>query len=197
VKVLFPYHLVKEVRMGLIAEALGPMDQRAVLRLGPEIVTTLRKAAAAIRRGEGRTESTTWFGDSSVNWMNRLATNLSRIASVINCEAIRVHGSTIRQKRGDISTTTGRPNTWAAAQRPRGGWGTYTSVAGARGQGMNVRLSIKWNRSPLYRTPANRDSKFQVLVHELSHLLLNTDDGQSGDARREADNWGYFVEEFR
>jgi hypothetical protein len=129
--------------------------------------------------------------------MNRPAADLSKIASVINCEEIRVHGSTIQKKRGDISATTGRPDTWAAAQQPRDGWGNYTTIARARGQRMNVRLSIKWNRSPLYRTPANRDSKFQVLVHEISHLLLNTDDGQSGNPKREADNWGYFVEEFR
>lgn len=63
-------------------------------------------------------------------------------------------------------------------------------------------------------TPA--DSQFCTLVHELTQLILGTEDVEKGgitmygvdnarqlastspyDAKDNADNWGYFVEEFR
>ncbi|MCK6435334.1 MAG: hypothetical protein L6Q68_20240, partial [Aquabacterium sp.] len=50
--------------MGFIAQGLGPTDSAIVSRMGPEIVRVLRKASAEIQRGNGRAESTLWFGDT-------------------------------------------------------------------------------------------------------------------------------------
>jgi hypothetical protein len=70
---------------------------------------------------------------------------------------------------------------------------------------------VSWNLAPLFRPndqPAG--SMFQTLVHKLSHLVLGTDDHAYGvadclklaqhdplSAKKNADSWGYFVEEFR
>jgi hypothetical protein len=180
---------------------LGPADQTAVRLLSPIIITTLRKAAAEIKRGGGVAESEKWFGDSAGPWLRRLGDNLNRMASVVNVEDIKISFRSVNHRKGSF----------AAASRPAGGWGTYTAVSDARGQNFLIQLDTKWNDAPLFRTgnqPA--DSMFQTLVHEVTHLLLDTDDNEYGvnscltlaressyKAKGNADNWGYFVEEFR
>jgi len=63
----------------------------------------------------------------------------------------------------------------------------------------------------MYRpTPDDYNTKFHVLVHELSHLFMCLGDYateykpsldlvymDTNKAQRNADNWGYFLEEFR
>ncbi len=64
-----------------------------------------------------------------------------------------------------------------------------------------------------YRLPhcnGLHESKFQIMVHEITHLLIHTEDHKSGylaslklaedsdtNAWGNADNWAYFLEEFR
>jgi hypothetical protein len=194
--------------MGLLTVGgLGPTDQKEVNILGPEITRVLRKAAAEIQKGHGRGQSQTWFGDQAQAWMIDLQNKLNKMASVINCEQIQVHGEAWKER----SKTT-----FAASYEPKDGWGNYNSISRARDQEFEIALDIKWNNSIMYCTPANRDSKFQSLVHELTHLILGTDDivfngkktygteksknlsaSRPEDAKKNADNWGYFVEEFR
>jgi hypothetical protein len=72
----------------------------------------------------------------------------------------------------------------------------------------------------LYKTASDRDSAFQTISHELSHLLMGTKDhpwnppnakpkcygetkclalatGNDARAQSNADNWGYFIEDLR
>ncbi len=181
--------------------ALGPADQGYVVQLAPVIVTTLRKASAKLQRGQGTTESDRWFGDSAATWMSKLGTTLNRIATVTNVEDIEVSFRSLNHRKGSF----------AAANKPAGGWGTYTSVKDARGQNFRIQLDTAWNKAPLFRpTGVPADSMFQTLVHELTHMLVGTDDHEYGvnsclalaksspyKAKDNADNWGYFVEEFR
>jgi hypothetical protein len=86
---------------------------------------------------------------------------------------------------------------------------------------LTLELDSKWNVGlELYKTPTDRDSGFETIAHELSHLLMATKDhpwiaGQAkpkcygeekcrwladnNDVRAltNADNWGYFMEEIR
>ncbi|MDV6034726.1 MAG: hypothetical protein F9B45_32465 [Phycisphaera sp. RhM] len=191
--------------MGLVAQNLGPSDQTAITTLGPEIIRTLRTISGTIRAGNAASQ--TWFGDNGAAWIQELKRKLNRMASVINLQSIAVHGSELNRRGG---------GTYAAAQRPAGGWGDYTSVSASQGQNFHMRLDNNWNNSPLYATATNADSKFQTLVHELTHLILDTEDeeydgedaygvaacqGLAADdpatAKTNADNWGYFVESFR
>lgn len=191
--------------MGLTATGLGPADQAIVRTMGPEIVRILRSASANIREGNDRSQL--WFGDSSALWISQLRTKLDRMASVINLKSIDIHGSALDRRNG----------AFAAAQRPASGWRDNTANVGgagfitrSQGQGFHIRLDLKWNTAPSYRVGSSKDSKFQTLVHELSHLILDTEDEEYGSiecltlastdsarAKRNADSWAYFVEEFR
>jgi hypothetical protein len=192
--------------MGFIKTALGPADQQLVETLQPVIIATLRKAAISVQKGGGRAESNQWFGDASAPWMNDLARKLQMLASMINTKPIHVSFSPLSGRCG---------SEFAAALRPAGGWqdfvGGQNSMTIAQNQNFTMKLNLKWNTAPLYRSlkqPA--DSKFQTLVHECTHLFLNTDDDACGvrsceataarnpaTAKKTADCWGYFVEEFR
>ncbi len=192
--------------MGFKLVGLGPSDSANVLQLSPEIITTLRKASTAIAKGGGTVESQKWFGDVSRPWMQSLAQQLNRLASLINLQDIEVRFSAL----GDRDSSE-----FASASRPKCGWKNLTAGHGfmskARNQNYLITLNENWTNSPLYR-PLRQptDSKFQTLVHECTHLFLNTDDDAYGVrecehtatrnpviAKKTADNWGYFVEEFR
>ncbi len=195
--------------MGLVCRGLGPADAATVAELGPEIVRVLRRAAAEIEQGRGRAESTTWFGDTAAPWMRRLQAALNKMASVVNTKDINIGFATLERRKA---------GSYAAAFRPTGGWNVYTDLTTAEGRNFTIRLNLRWNSTPLYRTPPGTpgDSKFQTLVHELTHLILGTEDVRRGgatcygvaacqalaqaspaNAKDNADNWGYFVEEFR
>jgi hypothetical protein len=191
--------------MGFNNAGLGPSDQQIVQSLQPVIIDTLRKASTKIKQGGGRPESKKWFGDDSPGWMNELGRKLDTLASLINVKPIDVSFSNLNKRCS---------GEFAAAPMPVGGWNDFAGGANpmTAGQGRNFRiwLNLDWNTTPLYR-PFKRpaDSKFQTLVHECTHLFINTDDDaygvplcevtaarSSATAKKTADCWGYFVEEF-
>lgn len=192
--------------MGFNNAGLGPADQGIVQQLQSPIIETLRKASMQIQQGGGRTESNKWFGDSSPVWMTELGRKLQMLASMINTKPIDVSFSNLNKRCS---------GEFAAAPMPAGGWRDFAGGQNAMtvGQNRNFRiwLNLDWNTAPLYR-PFKRpaDSKFQTLVHECTHLFLDTDDDAYGVAtcevtaarspavaKKTADCWGYFVEEFR
>ena len=159
-----------------------------------------------IQQGGGRPESKKWFGDESAAWMSDLGAKLSMLASMINVKPIEVRFSKL-QKRCTSE--------FAAAKMPLEGWQDFTEGAApmteSEGQNFRIILNQSWNSAPMYR-PFKRpaDSKFQTMVHECTHLFINTDDDAYGVpscevtaarnpniAKKTADCWGYFVEEFR
>ncbi len=188
--------------MGLVAIGMGPADQDVLRKLEPEIIKTLRNASSTIRQGNA--ESLLWFGDNTQNWISRVSRDLNKMASILNTKPIEVVGTNWKQR----ST-----NTTAAAKRPTGGWNQYTNMTYAQGRNFRIRLDIAWNSRPLFR-PGNVPgvSKFHTIVHELTHLILNTDDvapaygvnncqnkanTNPNNAKRNADNWAFFVDDFR
>lgn len=186
--------------MSFEIKGLGPADQRYVTQLTPMILNTLHKAASALARGGGGAESTRWFGDASKPWLTSLASDLNHMASVINLETISIGFRPLARRSGSV----------AVAMPPEDGWGKYTRLSNARGQSFRMQLDTAWNNAPLLRTANEGDSMFQTLVHELSHLVIGTDDEQYGfaecqalaqtapaRAKNNADSWGYFVEDFR
>jgi len=189
--------------MGLVAVGLGPADQGILRQLEPEIIRTLRGASNQLRGDRGRAKSLKWFGDQSQPWMASLGRDLNKMASILNTKRIEVHGTNWRGRD---------PLTTAAARRPAQGWDKYTGMTKAQGQNFNIRLDVAWNRRPIFR-PGNAPggSKFHTIVHELTHLILNTDDvspaygaqnclnkaGTPANAKRNADNWAFFIDTIR
>lgn len=192
--------------MGFLNAGLSPSDEMIVRQLQPEIIKVLRNTSTKIAHGNGRAESVRWFADNSQMWMNDVKEKLNRMASLINTKDIKVSFS----KLGGRCTSE-----FASAEPPTDGWDDFTQwsdmMSAAQGQDFRINLNLKWNRAPLYRpvnTPA--DSKFQTLVHECTHLFIETDDDAYGVntclakaaqapnvAKKTADSWGYFIEEFR
>lgn len=192
--------------MGFVDGGLGPNDLMIVRQLQPEIIKVLRNASVRIGQGNGKAESTKWFGDNSQMWMSSVKEKLNRMASLINTKDITVSFSKLN------SRCSGE---FASANAPVDGWDDFTQwgnmMTAAQGQNFRIVLNLSWNTAPLYR-PFKRpaDSKFQTLVHECTHLFLETDDDAygvascevtaaraPGTAKKTADCWGYFVEEFR
>jgi Lysine-specific metallo-endopeptidase len=193
--------------MGFSFDGLGPADQQVVKDLEKVILTTVRSAAEKIQHKGGRTESQKWFGDSSEDWMFELGRKLNTLASMINTKQILVAFSEMNERCS---------STFASAPPPKkAGWHDFTAdnapMTSGQGQNFRIYLNLMWNGTPLYRpTNGPADSKFQTLVHECTHLFLNTDDDAYGvpmcidtaikspnTAKKTADSWGYFVEEFR
>jgi hypothetical protein len=189
--------------MGFTIGALGPADQAAVRMLQHPIVSTLRTAAMDVRKGSADERCRLWFGDVSAAWKTELATKLNKFASVINTTPITVNCENWRERE---------KGTVASALRPQGGWNTYTNLGVALTQGFTVNLDMGFSRLSTYRRVKDQasDTKFQSLIHELSHLILGTDDhaygpiscralalGNSAQAKTNADSWGYFVEDCR
>ena len=193
--------------MGFYNAGLVPAELAIVKQLQTEIVGTLRNAAAKTGKGMGKTACRRWFGDDSEAWMAELQTRLNTLAGMINVKQIAVSFSRLDGRCGKeladaMRSITGLPPNLAEAQNPM-----------TTGENRNFRILLKdeWRQAPQYRPfkqPAN--SKFQMLVHECSHLFLDTEDDAYGirlcqmiaaddpeTAKITADNWGYFVEEFR
>lgn len=192
--------------MGFVDGGLGPNDLMIVRSLQPEIISVLRKASTKIGQGGGRAESRKWFGDESAPWMNDLRQKLNMMATMLNTKNITVSFSKLKNRCS---------GEFASAKAPAGGWEDFTqwsnALTASEGQNFRMYLNLDWNAAPLYR-PMKRpaDSKFQTLVHECTHLFINTDDDAYGvplcevtaarnpaSAKKTADCWGYFVEEFR
>jgi hypothetical protein len=190
--------------MGFIAVGLGPSDQQALRKIEPKAISQLRLAAQRIRSGKCKTQSKKWFGDKSVAWMSTLARNLDKMASIINNKPIEIVGTNLKRRQ---------VGTLAAAQQPRQGWKTYTHMTKAQGQNFKIRLDIGWNNKPLFSPPnVSVDSKYLTMVHEVTHLVLNTDDvepkpygyqncvnkakASAAKAKKNADNWAYFMDNF-
>ncbi len=164
----------------------------------------LREASLLVSKGKVKAQSEFWFGDRSDVWMKSMGRSLNQLASILNTKPIKVRGTNWKEREATTS---------AASYAPRDGWNRYTSVKDAEGQNFHMDLDIAWNAKPLFRpgnTPAL--SKFHTVVHELTHLILSTNDespaygvdncrnkanNNPGKAKTNADNWAFFVDDMR
>jgi hypothetical protein len=196
--------------MGLVAAA-SPGLQSTISSLTPGIMAALQRAAGECAAGRAGTVCQRWFGDNSVAFQSQLAVKLRRFRSVINLQHIDVRFAPLADRNSNEN---------AAAYEPNGGWQSYLGTSQSQGQGFTMHLNEAFAQLPIYAqpNPATTDgqSQFETLVHELSHLVLGTDDEIVGSnkayggqlarllvtidvakAKNNAENWGLFVEEFR
>jgi hypothetical protein len=183
---------------------LGPADQLILREFEKEIIQVLRKSAELVKKGECRQTVLTWFGDKSDPWMKTLGTKLDKMASIVNTKEIVVVQPELKKR--DLGEN-------AAAYQPKGGWKTHTGMTEAQGQDFKIHLNSAWNEMPKYSERTKHvQSKFETIVHELTHLILNTDDveppygetncinkakNSPSNAQNNAENWGFFVETMR
>ena len=207
--------------MGLNTEYLGPHDQVIIKKMELAVLATLRMSSVHINKDTELSQA--WFGDSHPSWIANLQRILNRMASIINLHTIKIHGTYFIQH--DSKTIAG-------AEPPAHGWRNYlrngagvSFITGSQNEKFHMRLAVLWNTAPEYSIPyyssypkepmypmdcikPNRKSKFNIIVHELSHLVMNTLDLQYGyheclafalqspdGAKINADSWSYFLEE--
>lgn len=186
--------------MGFYISGLGPQSQTIVTKLSPKILDACSKAQSELAAGRGLTELGRWFGTTPAATVK---TKVGKLRSFFNLNSINLHFADL----GDRGTDT------AAAYAPSGGWDDYTNVTKANRNSFEMYLNSAWEQKPTWSTKplitAGSGGQFKTLVHELSHLGLNTNDhvytaqqavllaqNNADNALDNADNWGFFVEEF-
>lgn len=191
--------------MGFTCEGLGPADQKALSEIWPVMIRTLRIGGGEIQSRPFKTRSRVWFGDISPEWMGELQRKLYQMGTIANTQSFQVTGMEYRRRK---------PADVAHALQPDSGWGTYTNLRDAQRTQFRIKLDIAWNNLPTFRGRGSKSkSKFQTIVHEVSHLVLHTRDlvygGHSGQpckslalngtagAKMNADNWAFFVDDVR
>ncbi len=196
--------------MGMVAAA-SPSLQKTISTLSPGIMAALQRAAGDCATGSAGPACQRWFGDASAVFQTQLAARLRRFRSVLNLQHIDVVFATLAERNSNEN---------AAAYEPNDGWASYLSTAASQGQDFTLHLNEAFTRLPIYAQPdvatTTGQSQFETLVHELSHLIIGTDDETLGantaygghlarqlavadvaKAKNNAENWGLFVEEFR
>lgn len=186
--------------MGFNITTLGPASRETVLTLSPLIIEAMRKAETELAAGRGGTEVSRWFGTTPPATIRQ---KVGKLRTFFNCNSITVRFATLA-KRGSNN---------AAALAPGNGWDDYTNLTKANGVSFEMYLNSGWEQKADWSTQplatAGSGGKFKTLVHELSHLGLNTNDHKyqasrcialaTADAAKaldNADNWGFFIEEF-
>ena len=185
--------------MGFVAEG-GPFGQDAVNKMGPRIVAALNKAERELAGGRAVEEVTRWFGTTRADKVEKQVTGLRRF---YNFNPINVDFAPLKDK-GKYT---------ACVFEPFLGWGNHTNPSKANGRGFRIRLNVRWERKPEWSQKpfihAGAGGQFKTLVHELSHLAIGANDIREEAANCillatthpsvaffNADNWGFFVEEF-
>ncbi|MBM7066814.1 M35 family metallo-endopeptidase [Actibacterium sp. 188UL27-1] len=198
--------------MSLILSGLPSTEVTILQTLHQNLIAALRKASNEMKlAANGQTTqstgfSQTWFGDVSPNWLRALAKDLSKSASLINVMPIKIHAAPLSERVDAYACSLIKrkeDQEYARKNNP---------LTIAKGKHFEIELHKKWFKAPVFRTPNNPDSRFQTLMHEISHIFLCTKDQPSSEgvdtckllaqflspvAKTNADNWGYFVEEFR
>lgn len=186
--------------MGFNITTLGPSSRDAVVKMAPMILAAMRKAEQELAAGRANAAVTTWFGTTPAA---TIKTKVAKLRSFYNLNNIKLRFATM-EKRGANN---------AAALRPSGGWGDYTDLTKANGTSFEIYLNSGWEQKDMWSAQplatAGSGGQFKTLVHELSHLALNTNDhkykadkcialaiADVAKALDNADNWGFFVEEF-
>jgi len=198
------------------------------------VLETVRECITRIEKNQATAALTRWFGDSSPAFKTKLKKDLEKYRRIINLQNVKVGFRDLNERQvydptrarapgrtgqgGFVSVVDGEN----AAALP----GSLTSIdpgTGSNYKGRHVLLNEEFKTLPTYlpRTGAGLidssdyyQSKFNTLLHEISHVILNTNDEllNNGDeaygaenaetlvgestalAYTNAENWGIFIE---
>jgi hypothetical protein len=200
---------------------------------GQAILDALQKARAGLDDASARVPLETWFGIDSTSGSfekYKFARNLAAMRSKLLCCPISLTLQP-RDPAPDENASaypiglkgTGARNSLQLYDKlvARNLEGFNASAKSAVALGANFVNLPDYGEQPLYQfglgSRFSAQDKFETLVHELSHLILQTDDEKLANgktaygaqralklvqedparAQNNAENWGFFVEEFR
>ncbi len=191
--------------MTITFEGLSVQDQETVTTIWTEMMRTLGDPSNLNQR------ITTWFGAGCpAQFRTGMPRVLRKLKSCMNLCNVTLMCCPLEDR--DVNTYG------AAYHNIDGGFAEIVNFNPATQPELNLEIDSKWNIGiEMYKTPVNRDSAFQTIAHELSHLLLATKDepadgggkcygeaicrnlatNNDARARTNADNWGYFIEDLR
>jgi hypothetical protein len=189
-------------------EGVSSNDQEIIAKVWAELLRTLDKPAHLNQRIDR------WFGTGcSAAFRTSMPRVLRKFRSCINLCSFTICCSALDDR--DVDTFG------AAYHNIEGGFAEILNFNPATQPKLRLELDSKWNIGiTMYKTQDDRDSAFQTIAHELSHLLMATKDhpwnppnktpkcygeekctalATNSDARAltNADNWGYFIEDLR
>ena len=174
-----------------------------------DVYKAIQECISRIEKNQADAAMLRWFGDSSNNFKKDLKTKLNKMRSRINLIQINVGFESMKER--DVDTN--------ASAFP----GAVTSLNPTSNRGgQHVFLDLNFKNLPNYLPLSGglidasdyHQSQFNTFAHELSHLILNTDDEElnNGDeaygteqalqlvgenvakAKNNAENWGIFIE---
>jgi len=219
--------------MGFITDRLGIYDKDIMQTLLPKLTMSLAIANSNVTRE--RSLSELWFGDSSPQWLDQLKSKLFTLCSATNqvTNPIEILGPHNLTDAGRILVDDATINvlefTCHATELPdhqrypihdEGGMFNRSSLLS---KPYRIILSPGWYYALLQRPlkiPTNhpayspsdlsyqRYSKLHILIHGLTHIVLETSDisegytgclslaaSSSAKAKMNADNWAFFIED--
>ncbi len=178
-----------------------------------------------------------WFGTLSPIFITKLKITLDRMATIINLHPVHIGNIRPSLSNKNRRATSKKPlSGWRNNTKSiiTGAIDAGAFITRSENEMFNILLDHQWIFTPKYtlcterhHTNCGRDhikgtsishqpcigvhhSQFQTIVHELTHLILHTEDHRYGyqeslklaqisepAAWKNADNWGYFLEEFR
>jgi hypothetical protein len=181
------------------------------------IVNAINECKKRIRDGVANAALTRWFGDQSQQWKDTATERLETMRRIINLQVITIGVMDLAEQTKGTNASA-LPNS-ATSIVP----GTNTDY-----KGRQVLLDKSYSKLPRYLPQAGgiidrgqydpqrsvNQSRFETVLHELTHVILNTDDERlaSGEnaygtfrasqlvgenpvqAQNNAENWGIFLE---
>ncbi len=211
--------------MGFSSNALDV--GKIVKKWQPLVMAALQNAADRIRSGNANDALLRWFGDNSADFQSEARRKIATMRSQANVRTIKVgRRGVVKQAGGGIGRGDAGEN---AAAFPSTGTVTFkvrslpgsSTTRDSRFAGNNMFISSAWGSLPDYLPMTGgtvdaggwNQSKMNTFVHELSHLLMGTEDVSVGGytvygaqraellaanlpdgAKVNAENWGIFVE---
>ena len=176
-----------------------------------DVLTALYNCLTRIQKNQATAALQRWFGDATPAWQKIVVGHLTKMRSIVNLQDVSIGFMDLKER--NVRTN--------AAALP----GSLTSIvpgSTTNYKGRNVLLDVAFKTKPaflplaggLIDASAYNQSKFETLIHELSHAILSTNDEKlvSGKeaygskralklvtenialAKTNAENWGIFVE---
>lgn len=201
--------------MGLVAADL--YTHNLINQFSGKFLEALEEAAKRVDDGSADAACTRWFGDNSGPFKKDLAKTLRKMRSVVNVKTIRVSFQALATRNTDENAAA-----WNDRNRHLNLGDNFAHVGAHGGITSEVYLNEAFSGLPSYLVKKAdntvddsfwNQSKFNTIVHEVSHLILGTADetyhGRTAygaeraaqlarrrvsRAKNNAENWGIFIE---
>ena len=146
-----------------------------------DVLTALYNCLTRIQKNQATAALQRWFGDATPAWQKIVVGHLTKMRSVVNLQDVPIGFMDLKERdvRTNAAALPGSLHQHRAGQQHQL-QGTQRSA--------RCRLQDKTGYLPLAGgfddASACNQSKFETLIHELSHAILSTNDREAGKRQR-------------